>query len=290
MWIGGRVARLLGGGAGASAVDPSMFAAGSCLRYPPTTGDRHLTVFVDAGHGGLDPGGVGTTESGRPVPESGVNLPIELDALAGLRAQGFTVVVSRTTDSTVLLLGPADTDGQLLTLQGIHDDVAARADCANLAKADLLVGISMDTAASAGAGGSLTTYDTARPFAPSSLRLADLLQHDVLAAMNAQGWAIPDRGVVSDATEGSTSGNPADGGLAAQASAYHHLLLLGPAAPGYFTTPSQMPGALIEPLFLTDPFEGTIAASGPDQAVIAQGIVTAVGDYFGPQSTTTTSS
>jgi N-acetylmuramoyl-L-alanine amidase len=51
-----------------------------------------------------------------------------------------------------------------------------------------------------------------------------------------------------------------------------------------------MPGALIEPLFLTDPFEGTIAASGPDQAVIAQGIVTAVGDYFGPQSTTTTSS
>jgi len=89
--------------------------------------------------------------------------------------------------------------------------------------------------------------------------------------MNAQGWGIPDDGVVSDATEGSAVGNPDDGGIAAEAADYNHLLLLGPADPGYFSTPSQMPGAVIEPLYITDPFEGSIALSSQGQAVIAEG-------------------
>src|SRR5271165_3003250 len=29
---------------------------GTCLAYAPLRGDRHETVFVDPGHGGLDPG------------------------------------------------------------------------------------------------------------------------------------------------------------------------------------------------------------------------------------------
>ena len=37
---------------------------------------------------------------------------------------------------------------------------------------------------------------------------------------------------------------------------------------------------LIEPLFLTDPFEASIAASARGQHVIAAGIATAVGQYF----------
>jgi N-acetylmuramoyl-L-alanine amidase len=43
-----------------------------------------------------------------------------------------------------------------------------------------------------------------------------------------------------------------------------------------------MPGAVIEPLYLTDPFEGSIAASAPDRQIIAQGIATAVEQYFAP--------
>ena len=155
-----------------------------------------------------------------------------------------------------------------------------------MAKADLLVGIYMDAGVSPENAGSVTTYDTDRPFSAESLAFATLLQDDVLSAMNAQGWAIPNDGVVSDASEGSLAGNPADGGLAAQAADYDHLLLLGPAEAGYFTTPSQMAGAVIEPLFLTDPSEGSIAASAADQAVIAQGIAGAIEQYFAPASTT----
>ncbi len=37
---------------------------------------------------------------------------------------------------------------------------------------------------------------------------------------------------------------------------------------------------MIEPLLLTDPFEGSIAANPADQAVIAGGIATAIEQYF----------
>jgi N-acetylmuramoyl-L-alanine amidase len=52
-------------------------------------------------------------------------------------------------------------------------------------------------------------------------------------------------------------------------------MLLGPAKKGYFSTPSTMPGSLVEPLFITDPFEGSIAASGRGQRVIAAGLARA---------------
>ena len=255
------------------------------MSFLPTSGDRHLTVFLDAGHGGLDPGGVGVTESGQQIEESTINLPIELDTMAILRAQGFRVVVSRTMNTTVLKLGSGDTDGQLLSLQGSHDDAAARDVCANKADADLLVGIYMDAGGSPDNAGSVSTYDTGRPFSAANLKFATLLQSDILVAVNAQGWNIPNDGVVSDATEGSSVGDPADGGLAAESANYDHLLLLGPASPGYFSTPSQMPGAVIEPLFLTDPFEGSIAASGKGQEVVAKGIALAVEQYFAPAPT-----
>ncbi|MDA8342841.1 MAG: N-acetylmuramoyl-L-alanine amidase [Actinomycetota bacterium] len=268
--------------AGPVPVDASRFASGACMLLPPTGGDRHVTVFLDAGHGGPDPGGVGTAESGQQVGESSVNLGVELDAATGLRARGFTVVVSRTADTTVLRLGPADTDGSLLTVLGVHDDVAARDQCADEAHAAALVGIYMDAGGSPSEAGSVTTYDTARTFAAANERLATLLQRDVLAAMNARGWDIPDDGVVPDTAEGSVSGDPSTGGLAAKAAAYPHLLLLGPAEAGYFTSPSRMPGAVIEPLYLTDPFEASIAATATGQSVIAQGITDAVVQYFAP--------
>jgi hypothetical protein len=63
---------------------------------------------------------------------------------------------------------------------------------------------------------------------------------------------------------------------------YGHLLLLGPAVPGWFTTPSTMPGALIEPLFITDPFEGTVAASASGQQIVAGGLAQAIAQYFAP--------
>ena len=88
-------------------------------RSRPTQGDRHQTVFLDAGHGGIDPGGVGTTSAGTAIDEAHLTLPVELDAMQLLRAEGFRVVVSRTTQSTVVRLGPGMESGGELTLAGI---------------------------------------------------------------------------------------------------------------------------------------------------------------------------
>jgi N-acetylmuramoyl-L-alanine amidase len=43
-----------------------------------------------------------------------------------------------------------------------------------------------------------------------------------------------------------------------------------------------MPGTVVEPLFITDPFEGSIAASTKGQDVIASGIALAIEHYFEP--------
>ncbi len=254
-------------------VDATMFEPGACMEYPPTAGDRHLTVFLDAGHGGLDPGGVGEDEHGTTVDEADETLPVELDTMALLRGQGFTVVVSRTKDETVSRPGPDDVAGGLFTTQGVHDDVAARDLCADKAKANVLLGIYMDAGESPDNAGSVTGFDSVRPFRAANLRLADDVQRDVLAAMNARGWGIPDLGVADD----SELGGPA---LTTAAGDYGHLLLLGPASPGFFSTPSTMPGALIEPLFITDPYEGSIAETPADQEVIAGGLAKAIGQYF----------
>jgi N-acetylmuramoyl-L-alanine amidase len=198
---------------------------------------------------------------------------VELDTMALLRAKGYQVVVSRVRDANVARFSPADLSNGLLSPQGVHDDVAARDKCANLAKATILLGIYFDAGGSQANAGSVTAYDAVRAFSADNLRLAKLVQDDVLASMNEHGWQIPNDGAVSD----TSLGGPA---LTTSAAAYGHLLLLGPADPPWFTTPSQMPGALIEPLFITDPFEATIANSEVGQQAIAGGIAEAVVEYF----------
>jgi N-acetylmuramoyl-L-alanine amidase len=253
------------------AVDTSAFGPGACVAFSPRGPARHITVFLDAGHGGRDPGAVGVTQSGRTIYEADATLPVELDTMAILRAAGFRVVVSRTRDSSVVRLRPDYVSGRLLTVQGSHEDVLARDVCADKSGASVLLGIYFNAGAPGNAG-SVTGYDPVRPFAAENLRLAKLVQADCLAAMNAQGWGIPDGGVHPDGGLGSA--------LDSRALAYGHLVLLGPAKPGYVPTPSRMPGALIEPLFITDPFEGSIAATAHGQEVIARGLAEAIEQYF----------
>ena len=257
-------------------VDRSAFSRGACVAFSPASSGRPRTVFLDAGHGGRDPGAVGSNRSGQTIHEADATLPVELDTMALLRAKGFRVVVSRTRDSSVVRLRPADVAGGVLTVAGSHHDVLARALCADKARASLLVGIYFN-AGGQGSAGSVTVYDAVRPFASSSLRLAKLVQADVVAALDARGWNIPNGGVHPDNGFGSV--------LSAQGHAYGHLVLLGPADPGYVSTPSQMPGALIEPLFLTDRFEASVASSRPGQRAMASGLARAVEQYFAAPST-----
>jgi N-acetylmuramoyl-L-alanine amidase len=259
--------------AGGRAVDTTLFTAGSCVSFAPTSGQRHETVFIDAGHGGPDPGAVGVTVAGRTVHEAVETLSVALDTVASLRARGYRVVLSRTGVSAVARPVGGDLSGGVFTGQGVHRDLIARDLCANRARANLLLGLYFNASPSASVGGSLTLYDAARPFWRATLRLADLMQRAVLARLKAGGWSVPDDGVRPDVGFGSS--------VTSADEAYGHLLIIGPAKAGYFSTPSAMPGALIEPLFITNPSEASIADSVRGQRAIALGLATAVEQYFG---------
>lgn len=254
------------------AVNARLFQPSSCIAFSPLHGHHHRTVFIDAGHGGPDPGGVGTTLSGRAVAEAPINLLVALDALRLLRRHGFRVVLSRTGAAEVPRPLPGDIAGGAFTAQGRLRDLAARDECSDLAHADVVLGIDFDAAASPGLGGSVTLFDTMRPYADQNARLADLVQREVLASLARDGNAVPDDGVHADSGYGSS--------LTAADRAYGHLVLLGPAKAGYLTTPTTAPAALIEPLFLTDPTEATLATTSRGQHAIASGLATAVYQYF----------
>ena len=65
-------------------------------------------------------------KNGKQIYEAALTLPVELDAMAILRGKGFRVVVSRTANTAVIKLTPAEVNGRLLTTLGVHNDVAAR--------------------------------------------------------------------------------------------------------------------------------------------------------------------
>jgi N-acetylmuramoyl-L-alanine amidase len=243
------------------------------VEYGPTNGDRHLTVFVDPGHGGPDPGATAPTPGGSTVGEKTVTLAVALDLLPILRDHGYHVVLSRIDDSSVARITPRTVQGGGYTLEGEHADIAARAHCANEGGARLLLSIHFNSFFDPSADGPETLYDPARPFSAQSLRFAGLVQRFMVHDLTAAGVQVTDRGVLSDAEQGAPA-------LSAQAASYGHLLELGPAKPGWFDHPSTMPGALSEPLFLTNPDDQRLATSVAGQKAMARAFAGAIDSYF----------
>jgi N-acetylmuramoyl-L-alanine amidase len=237
---------------------------GACMSLAPTSGHSGQTAFIDAGHGGLDPGVVGATKAGRQVLEKDATLAVAVRLAALLRANGFAVVMSRTRDTTVMKLSAADSSYGAITSSAVHRDLAARAACANAAGANVLVSIHFDGFSDPSVGGTETFYDAARPFAAANHRLATNLQSALVASL-----AASDRGVWTD----DQLGAPA---LTGSGQSYNHLIELGPQSAGWVDDPSQMPGALVEPLFITNPSEAQIASDPAGQEKIAEALAAGV--------------
>jgi N-acetylmuramoyl-L-alanine amidase len=234
--------------------------SGACLSYAPTLGNQDQTIFLDPGHGGLDPGVVGVTADGHRALEKDATLAVATRLTALLRATGYRVVMARTEDSTVVKLSATDSVLGSMTATAEHRDLAARAACANASGAAVLLSIHFDGFDDPSVGGTETFYDSARTFAGANERLAVDLQSALVAGLGAS-----DRGVWTD----DQLAAPA---LTASGSAYGHLIELGPISAGWVDNPSLMPGALVEPLFVTNPKEAQLASDAEGQQRIAEAL------------------
>jgi N-acetylmuramoyl-L-alanine amidase len=230
--------------------------AGACVSLAPTHAGSGQTVFIDPGHGGLDPGVVGGTAANQ-VLEKDVTLAVASRLSDLLRAAGYRVVMARTQDTTVIKLSATDSVYGSLTADAEHRDLVARAACANAAGAAALLSIHFDAFADPSVGGTETFYDSARTFAPANRTLATDVQSAMVSALG-----TADRGVWTDDQLAAPT-------LTSSGSTYNHLIELGPLSAGWVDAPSQMAGALVEPLFLTKPTEAKLAADPSGQQAIA---------------------
>lgn len=240
---------------------------GACISYPAMGGQSDKTVFIDAGHGGLDPGVVGAV-GGKQVLEKDATLAVATRLSALLRSDGYGVVMARTQDTSVTRLAASDSITGALTNSAEHRDLVTRVACANASNASVLVSIHFDGFSDPTVGGTETFYDSARPFAATSKRLAVDLQAGLVA-----GLGTSDRGVWTDDQLAAPALTPSG-------DSYGHLIELGPASAGWVDDPSQMPGALVEPLFITNPTEAQVASDPAGQQRIAQALEAGLVKFF----------
>lgn len=259
-------------GAAIGRASPTRYSAGACLAFAARGGGNGRTVFLDPGHGGRDPGAVGSV-AGATVAEKRVTLPLARLVMELLRGRGYRVVLSRTSDSTVARMRRGDVDGRFLTPAAIRRDLVARNVCANAERADVLVGLHANSFEDPSVGGIETVYSANRSFSARSARLAAALQLSVYEAIDEAGLLTRDRGVRIDRGAGAEA-------LTARAAAYGQLLQLGPAAPPWFRSPSAMPGAIVEALFLTNPVEAGFALSRRGRTALGRGVAAGIDAYF----------
>lgn len=232
----------------------------------------HAQVFLDPGHGGVDTGTISVTEDGTIVQEKDITLGVAKQTATILQADGIWVALSRTDDSLPGAV-PADytTDGSELTPDGVLADLQRRVDRANASGARVLLSIHFEAFDDPSVRGAQTFYDSSRSFGATNLQFAILVQTDLIQAFRSQGDDTPDRGVTSDTVlVADLMGTLPD---------YHHLVVLGPGVPGLLV-PSQMPGALSEPLFLSNPNEASAAVDPKVQNLIATAFAQAITQFL----------
>jgi len=216
-------------------------------------------IVLDPGHGGKEIGAAHTFPDRKVLTEKDLNLAVATRTAAILRGAGFSVIQTRTTDSWVdSSLKDVDGDGKV----GLADDLQARVDIANNAHATLFLSIHFNGDDNSTISGTTVYYDDAMPFYHRSWYFARLLDSEAVAALQRVGYSTVNRGVQTDSQAA---------GLGS------HFYVLGPDA----ARPIQMPGALVEGLFLTNARDAQALRDPRVQDALASAYARAIELYYG---------
>jgi N-acetylmuramoyl-L-alanine amidase len=225
--------------------------------------DGRSIVCLDPGHGGEDLGNVLVRDGEIVLREKDFVLEHALMLAERLRARGFEVVLTRETDTEVNPSNEdvngdgvvADPDGPARTDQ--LDDLQARVNICNLASADLLVSIHYNGAENVFLAGYEVWFNDERPFSGRSETFATLMHAALADAYAAAGYEAVDRGI----------------GIA------DHVVT-GPERSGELI-PSEMPGAVVEGLFLSNEDDAAFIQSEAAAETLVGAYEEAITAYFG---------
>lgn len=192
--------------------------------YSLTKGLKGKTICIDPGHGGTDTGAIGSFSQ-----EKNITLAISKRLQSLLQKAGANVIMTRTTDIDVY----APNDGAVEELQ-------ARCNIANAAKADAFVCVHIDSYSTADAGGVTAYYNSKTQH---DMGLAKYIHNQNMKATNFQ-----DRGIRS--------------------------------ANFYVLLHTNMPATLLELGFISNPSEEKALNSEAQQQNFAESIVKGLADYF----------
>ena len=224
--------------------------------------DGRNIVCIDPGHGGEDLGNV-RLENGRiTLQEKDFTLEHSQLLADRLREKGFEVVLTRETDTEV---NPSNEDvngdgtvapegGPARTEQ--IDDLQARVNICNLAAADLLVSVHYNGAENTFLSGYEVWFNDEREFSGRSEAFATFMHEALEKEFAGAEYDAVDRGI-----------------------GIEDHVVTGPERPGELV-PSEMPGAVVEGLFLSNDKDAAFIQSDRADEALVGAYEEAITRYF----------
>src|SRR5829696_6447956 len=247
----------------------------------PATFARAPIVCLDPGHGGADRGFTSFDANGvLTMEEEPLDLEQAWELKARLEQHSYRVVMTRETDAAVNIDGK-DVNGDGRTAAHDRprsernkdlDELQARINVCNAAQADLLVSIHVNGYSDSTPRGFETWFTRERPFGDRNAAFATLAYAHLKEQLRKIGYVLPaedERGVLPDTTADVQREYPL----------FKHFIMTGPEVPGV-VTPSAMPGAIVEALFISNNGDAAVLASPEGQQAIVTAYENAIAEYF----------
>jgi len=216
-------------------------------------------VAIEPGHGG--PYYFGATaydDEGHRWIEKDLTLDLSMRVRDRLLAAGYEVTMLRVSDSTLVNFDPYDYRGSLIR------EAEARVYLANVQKADAYVALHFNGWIEPSQRGAEAYCNPDRSFGEQSCQLAKMIEQTVVQRIREAGYDLADRGLKNDAdVQGPAS--------------VEHSWVLG-TNPNF--SPAQMPGAIIESLFLSNPDDLAFLHKPEALDVIAAAVKEGIDSYF----------
>jgi len=252
-------------------------------RQQPVAGADQAVVCIDPGHGGWDTGWNRSDQGDNPssppiVTESELNLGMAYMLKAELEAQGIFVVLTRPSgaaanrfDEDINGDGETRLNAENPEQAGDRDELQARINVCNEAGTDVLISVHINGFDDVSANGYEVIYTAEREFGERNEELATLVYRRLDQAMrNAEHPGQP-RGARPD-TDIDNEHFEFGGG--------DHFLMTGPAAEDASIVPSEMPGVIVEPGFLSNDADAIWLVQPGNQQIVVEAYALGIVDYL----------